>query len=182
MSPVVTIILIMISVFVLCAIGVHLSTKSKISKLERKINEILILIHYYDSGKVSVEEGHKYLYMAYHLFIANILGNKSLHNIPPFTLLTITENGNVDDISFQDAMAKLMPVVQNRIENLPDPYKKEVFTKIIMDEDGTVRTETSLLASLRDLYDKIDFNSLKCNNQDNILINPRYATKSSRSY
>ena len=171
MSPVATIILIIISVFVLCAIGVYLSSKSKISKLERNINEILILIHYYDSAKVSVEEGHMYLYMAYHLFIANILGNKSLHNIPPFTILTIIENGSVDEISVQDAMTKLMPVVQNRVENLPASYKKEVFTKIIMDEDGTVRTETSLLASLRDMYEKIDFSSLNCNqNQENILV------------
>lgn len=170
MRAIVPIIIIAVTVLILYRIIASTSKKLLILDVQRKISEILTLIHYYDSKCADVEKYHMYLYSAYHMFVASLLGYKKVQNINPNTVIRIQEYSLEGNISLGAAMGRLMPEIQKRIENLPEPYKKEVFMKIRMDADGTVRTEVNLLEKLQNMYKGIDFNKLKSDHVDSFIL------------
>lgn len=147
------------------------SIKRKREYFQNQISNILSLLHKYDSiNDVNGIERNKFLFMAFHLFLTNIIGSPKSQNMDIYGNLYITENGKQKLTTFYHATQILQPEIQHRIEMLPDDIKKDFLAKVNIENNNVVLTETNLLNAMRNWFSDIDFKSLKMSNFGNDIL------------
>ena len=146
------------------------STESKYEYFEEQLTKVLSLLHQYDSmSDVTGIERNKYLFMAFHLYLTNILTSSKAQTMNVYNDLNIIENGQQKITTFYQATQVLQPAIQHRIERLPSDIKMDLLRKVYIDNNNVVHTEVHLLNDMRCWYDQIDFNTLRQNDYGNDL-------------
>lgn len=160
-----SVVLLLSSLIVLCISVLYLMfdiIKKRHSDFQEQITKILSLLHYYDS--ISSKEGierNKFLFVAFHLYLTNVIAPPKAQSVDIFKEFEIVENGKKKKTTFYHATLKLQPAIQHRIEVLPPNIKKDFLRRIYIDDNNVVHTEVHLLDNLRSWYHQIDFHSLK---------------------
>ena len=154
-------------------VGIHISSKEKDKKLyfQEQITKVLALLHYYDS--MTDTEGikrNKYLFMAFHLYLTNIIASPLAKDYDINEILNIVENGMEKDTTLFLATQKLQPTIQQRFDALPSDIRVDFFRKVYIDDKMIVHTETHLKKNLREWYNQTDFHLLKCRQFGNDLL------------
>lgn len=138
------------------------SSKSSGASFKDSLTNVLSLLHQYDSmSHIAGIERNKYLFMAFHLYLTNILTSREIQTMNIYGSLYIIENGRQKDTTLFHITQVLQPAIQHRIESLPSDVKRDFLRKVYIDDGGVVHTERNLLTDMRTWYEQIDFGTLQ---------------------
>ncbi len=144
------------------ALKIASSSKSSSASFEDSLTNVLSLIHQYDSmSHITGIERNKYLFMAFHLYLTNILTSRETQTMDIYGSLYIIENGRQKVTTLFHITQVLQPAIQRRIEDLPLDVKRDFLRKVYIDNGGVVHTERNLLTDMRTWYEQIDFGTLQ---------------------
>ena len=154
-------------------VNCHIISKKKDKKIyfQEQITNVLALLHCYDSmTEIEGIKRNKYLFMAFHLYLTNIINSPLVEDYDINEILNIVENGMEKDTTLFLATQKLQPTIQQRFDALPSDIRVDFFRKVYIDDKMIVHTETHLLKNLREWYNQTDFHLLKCRQLGNDLL------------
>lgn len=138
------------------------SCKGNSSSFEDSLTNILSLLHQYDSmSHITGIERNKYLFMAFHLYLTNVLTSREVQTMNIYDSLNYIENGRQKATTLFHLTPVLQLAIQHRIEDLPSDVKIDFLRKVYIDDSNIVHTERILLTDMRGWYEQIDFRTLQ---------------------
>ncbi len=138
------------------------SSKSNSASFEVSLTNILSLLHQYDAmSHIKGLERNKYLFMAFHLYLTNVLTSREVQTMNIYDSLNIIENGRQKATTLFHLTQVLQPAIQHRIEDLPSDVKMDFLRKVYIDDNNIVHTERNLLTDMRGWYEQVDFRTLQ---------------------
>lgn len=157
--------------FVFYALRSASSCKSSRASFEDQISNVLSLLHQYDSmSQITGIERDKYLFLAFHLYLTNVLTSREVQTLNIYDSLYIVENSRHKITTLFHLTQVLQPAIQHRIEDLPFDVKMDLLRKVYIDNNNVVHTERNLLTDMRGWYKQVDFSTLQQKDFGNDLV------------